>query len=83
MRSVGQHHAAQSGHLLAAHGFPDDRERFNANGIVWDQVIWAVVKPLINVRERHEAVDFNRVVAFDLDGLKLLILNDENAIPAP
>src|SRR5436190_670173 len=54
-------------HRLPAHGFADHRERLLPSLIVGADVIRRIEETFIDLRARHEAVDFDRVIALDRD----------------
>jgi hypothetical protein len=62
---------------LAAHGLTNNRKGLLSDRLARGDVIGGVEEALIDLRARHEAVDLDRMGARDLDGVELLIGDDE------
>ena len=67
MLSVRKDDAADSYHVHAADGFPDDGERVVANFPVWDQVVRADEVARIDVALGNELVDVDCPGRFQRD----------------
>jgi hypothetical protein len=80
--ALGQHDAPERHQGFAAHRVADHRKGVLADRIVGGDVIGRLEEALVNVGTRHEAVDVDGVRAFDLDGLQLLVLNEEKLVLA-
>ena len=75
--ALGEHDAAERDHVFAAHRLADDGEGLLADRFVRRDVIGAVEEAFVDLAARHEQVDFDRVVALDLDRVELVILDHE------
>ena len=62
-------------HALALHRVADDREGFLSDVVIRDDVVGTVVEALVDLHRRHETIDFDRVLALDLQGLDLVVLD--------
>ena len=72
-----QHDARQAHHLLRPHGIADDGERLLAHAIGGREVVGRVEVKLVDLGARHEALDVDGVIALDLDGLELVVLEHD------
>jgi hypothetical protein len=59
------------------HGVADDRKRLLGDRLVGGDIIRCVEEALVDLEARHEAVDFDRMGALDLDGFEFLVLDHE------
>ena len=76
-----QHDAREAHHFLGAHGIADDGERFLADAVGGREIVGRVEIQLVDLVARHEALDIDGVVAFELDRLDLVVLDlDELAL---
>jgi hypothetical protein len=73
MFAVPQNHSRKSHTILVHHGIANDCEGLGADLLRGSDIIGLVEVAIIDLRSRHEAVDFNRVGALQLHGLELLI----------
>jgi hypothetical protein len=72
-----QHDTRQADHLLGAHGVADDRERLLAHPIGGGEIVGRVEVGLVDLCARHEALNVDGVIALDLDGFQLLVLDQD------
>jgi hypothetical protein len=56
---------------------PDHRKRLLGDRLVRGDIIRCVEKPLVDLGTGHETIDLDHVGALDLDGVKLLVLDDQ------
>jgi hypothetical protein len=75
--ALAQHNAPQRHQGLAAHRLADHRKGVLPDRIIGGDVIGRIEEALVDLRMRHKAVDVDRVRAGDLDGLQLLIFDEE------
>src|SRR6266540_5443302 len=82
MLAARQDNAAQRDHAFAAHRLTDHYESVHPHTAVRNNVVGRVEVSLIDRGARHKAVNVNRARAFNLDFLKLLVLNQQELIAA-
>jgi len=76
-RQAEEDDARQSHHLLRPHGVADDGKRLLAHPIGGGEVVGRVEVKLVDLGARNEALDVDRVITLDLDGLDLLVLQHD------
>src|ERR1700674_2479111 len=82
MLTAGKDDAAERSHAFAAHRLTDHRESVHADPAVRHNVVGCVEVSFIDRSSRHKTVNFDRARAFDLDVLKLLVLDQHELIAA-
>ena len=66
---------AKAYHALAAHCVADDRKRLEGDLVFGDSVIRAFDVALVDLGLRDEAIDVDRMAAFDCDGVEFFVLD--------
>ncbi len=75
--ALGQHDTSQSHHSFFTHGFADDRKRILTNLVVRRKVVRAVEVSLVYLFAWNERVDFDCVVALNLDRFEFLVFDKD------
>ena len=75
--ALGHDDPAERDHSLALHGVANDRECLLPHQIVGGDVIGRVVEAFIDLRRRYEAVDLDRVIAFDFERVEFVVFDQQ------